>query len=108
MNRTRRFRPVRRLAGILAALATTLLATAATAAPAAFALPGPLVGGGDGTAPTVQTVVGGMPGWQRIRHFAGVLAGLASVHGVGDQEAGAAKQLTDDRCTAERRTEKLA
>ena len=38
MNRTRPFRTVRRLAGILAALAATLLATA-TAAPAAFALP---------------------------------------------------------------------
>jgi hypothetical protein len=66
MNRIRAFRPVRCLAGILAALATTLLG-AATAAPAAFALPAPPVGGGDGTAqlPPVQTVVvGGMPGWQ--------------------------------------------
>ena len=65
MNRTRPFRPVRRLAGILAALAATLLA-AATAAPAAFALPIPPMGGGDGTPPPpVQTVVvGGMPGWQ--------------------------------------------
>ena len=50
MNRTRPFRPIRRLAGILAALAATLLA-AATAAPAAFALPVPPVGGGDGTPP---------------------------------------------------------
>jgi hypothetical protein len=66
MNRTRSFRPIRRLAGILAVLATTLLATAATTAPAAFALPIPPVGGGDGTLPPpVQTVVvGGMPGWQ--------------------------------------------
>jgi len=65
MNRTRPFRPVRRLAGILAALATTLLATATTA-PAAFALPQPPMAGGDGTPPSpVQTVVaGGMPGWQ--------------------------------------------
>ena len=50
MTRVRSFRPVRRLAGVLAALATTLLA-AATAAPAAFALPEPPVGGGDGTLP---------------------------------------------------------
>jgi hypothetical protein len=66
MNRTRPSRPIRRLAGILAALAAALLA-AATAAPAAFALPVPPMGGGDGTVPPppVQTVVvGGMPGWQ--------------------------------------------
>jgi hypothetical protein len=108
MNRTRAFRPVRRLAGTLAALAATLMAAATAAAPAAFALPEPSIGGGDGTAPPVQTVVGGMPGWQRIRHFAGGLAGLNGVHGVGDQLAGAAKQLADDRCTAQRRPEKLA
>src|SRR5690348_15845829 len=65
MNRIRSCRPVRRLAGVLAALATTLLAAAA-ASPAAFALPAPPMGGGDGTPPPpVQTVVaGGMPGWQ--------------------------------------------
>jgi hypothetical protein len=65
MNRTRSFRPIRRLAGILAALATTLLATATTA-PAAFALPAPPLTRGDGTPPPpVHTVVaGGMPGWQ--------------------------------------------
>ena len=40
MNRTRLFRPVRRLAGILAGLAPAVLAAAA-AAPAAFALPAP-------------------------------------------------------------------
>jgi hypothetical protein len=67
MNRTRPLRPIRRLAGILAALATTLLAAVTAAAPAAFALPVPPVGGGDGTVappPTVQVVAGGMPGWQ--------------------------------------------
>ena len=37
MNRTRRFRPIRRLASILAALAAALLAVTA-AAPAAFAV----------------------------------------------------------------------
>ena len=64
MHRTRPFRTVRRLAGLLAALAATLLATA-TAAPAAFALPAPPMAGGNGTPPPVQTVVaGGMPGWQ--------------------------------------------
>ena len=66
MNRTHPFRPIRRLASALAALAATLLA-ATTAAPAAFALPVPPVGGGDGTGPPppVHTVItGGMPGWQ--------------------------------------------
>jgi hypothetical protein len=82
MNRTRPFHPVRRLAGILAALAAALLA-AATAAPAAFALPVPPVGGG-GTVlpPSVQTVVvGGMPGWQiaLIAMAAAVLAAAVSV-----------------------------
>jgi hypothetical protein len=65
MNRTRPFRPIRRLAGILAALASALLAAAA--APAAFARPIPLAPGRDATVqlPPVQTViVGGMPGWQ--------------------------------------------
>ena len=62
MNRTRPFRPVRRLAGILAALAAALLA----AAPAASALPVPPGAGGDGTPPPpVPTIIaGGMPGWQ--------------------------------------------
>ena len=65
MHRTRLFRTVRRLAGILAVLAATLLATATTA-PATFAPPQPPMAGGDGTPPPpVQTVVvGGMPGWQ--------------------------------------------
>jgi hypothetical protein len=65
MNRNRPLRPIRRLAGILAALATALLAITATAAPVAFALPVPPVDGGGGTLPpTVQVVAGGMPGWQ--------------------------------------------
>ena len=63
MNRARPFRPIRRLTGALATLATALLA----AAPAAFAEPVPPVGGG-GTVtplPPPQIVVGGgMPGWQ--------------------------------------------
>jgi hypothetical protein len=64
MNRARPFRPVPRLAGILAALATALLA-ATVAAPAAFAFPVPPGGDGDGTPSPVQTVVaGGTPGWQ--------------------------------------------
>jgi hypothetical protein len=66
MNRTRPFRPVRRLAGTLAVLAATLLATA-TAAPGASALPVPPGDGGSATVPppVVRTVVaGGMPGWQ--------------------------------------------
>jgi len=66
MNRAHPIRTIRRLAGTLAALATTLLATATAAAPAAFALPQPPLAGSDGTSPPpVQTVViGGMPGWQ--------------------------------------------
>jgi len=65
MNRTHPFRPIRRLASILAALAAALLAVTA-AAPAAFAVQIP-PGGGGGTVPppTVRTVVtGGMPAWQ--------------------------------------------
>jgi hypothetical protein len=66
MHRTRPFRTIRCRAGILAALAATLLATTATTAPAAFALPVPPMGHGDATPPpAVQTVQGGgMPGWQ--------------------------------------------
>ena len=83
MNRTRPFRTARRLAGLLVALAATLLATAATAAPAAFALPQPPMAGGDGTPPPpVQTVVvGGMPGWQiaLIAMAAAILAGTLAV-----------------------------
>ena len=45
---------------------------------------------------------------QHIRQFFGVLAGLAGVHGVGEQVAGAAKQLAGDRCAAELRAGKLA
>jgi hypothetical protein len=82
MNRTRPFRTVRRLAGTLAALTATLLATA-TAAPAAFALPQPPMAGGDGTPPPpVHTVVvGGMPGWQiaLIAIGAALLAAAAAV-----------------------------
>jgi hypothetical protein len=66
MNRTGRFRPVRRLAGALAALAAALLA-AVSAAPAAFALPVPPGDGSNGTVqpPAVHVIVaGGMPGWQ--------------------------------------------
>ena len=83
MNRTCSFGPVRHLAGILAVLTTTLLATATAAAPAAFALPEPPVGGGDGTlSPPVQTiVVGGMPGWQ-IALIAVAAAALAAAMAV--------------------------
>ena len=48
MNRTRHLHPIRRLASALAGLAAALLAATA-AAPAAFALPVPPGGGGDGT-----------------------------------------------------------
>jgi hypothetical protein len=81
MNRTRPFRPVRRLAGILAALATALLTVAAAASPAAFADPVPPLGGGGTVAPPppVQVVVaGGMPGWQ-IAIGAAILAAAVAV-----------------------------
>jgi hypothetical protein len=82
MNRTRAFRPIRRLAGTLAGLATALLAATA-AAPAAFARPIPLAPGRDATRlPPVQTVVvGGMPGWQiaLIAAAAAVAAAAAAV-----------------------------
>ena len=61
MNRTRPFRPARRLARILAALASALLAATA-AAPAAFALPVPPAGGGGTPSPARTVVAGGMPG----------------------------------------------
>jgi hypothetical protein len=82
MNRTRPFRPLRRVAGILAALATALLAAAA-AAPAAFALPAPPIGEYPvSPPPPVQVVVaGGMPGWQiaLIAIGAAILAATAAV-----------------------------
>jgi hypothetical protein len=83
MNRTRPFAPIRRLAGILAALATALLAAAMTA-PAAFALPVPPAGGtGRAVAPPppVQVVAGGMPGWliALIAIGAAVMAAAAAV-----------------------------
>ena len=60
-----RIRLIRRLAGVLAGLACSLVAFAA-AAPASFAMvphPGPAVGSVV-PAPSVQVVAGGMPGWQ--------------------------------------------
>jgi hypothetical protein len=81
MNRTRPFAPIRRLAGILAALATALLAAAMTA-PAAFAKPIPPGGGGTVPPPSVPTVVvGGMPGWQiaLIAVAAAVVAAAAAL-----------------------------
>jgi hypothetical protein len=83
MNRTRPFRSIRRLASTLAALATALLAATA-AAPAAFALPVPPGGSGNGTLPPspVPTVIaGGMPGWQiaLIAIGAAILAAAVAV-----------------------------
>jgi len=91
MNRTRPLRPIRRLAGILAALVTTLLA-AATTAPAALALPVPPGdGGGMPPAPLRTVVVGGMAGWQ--------IALIATAAGV----AGAAIAVLLDRARTTRR-----
>jgi hypothetical protein len=83
MNRTHPFRPIRRLATILAALAATLLAITA-AAPAAFAMRVPPGGGGGETVPptTLRTVVvGGMLGWQiaLIAIGAAILAAATAV-----------------------------
>jgi hypothetical protein len=82
MNHTRPFRPVRRLAGALAALATALL-LAAAAAPAAFATRVPTIDGQDGPAPPPAQVVvaGGMPGWQiaLIAIAAAIAAAAAAV-----------------------------
>jgi hypothetical protein len=80
---TRRLNPVRRLVGILAGLAATLLAAAA-AAPAAFALPVPPAEGGAGTMQSQlehTVVVGGMAGWQiaLIAVAAGIAAAAVAV-----------------------------
>jgi hypothetical protein len=67
MNRIRCIHPIRRIAGVLAGLASALLAFTATP-PAAFATRLPPAGGADGQPPPppqVHTIVtGGMPGWQ--------------------------------------------
>jgi hypothetical protein len=80
-----RIRTIRRLAFLLAGFAAALLAVA-SAAPAAFALPAPPLGGGLDTTvplqPPVRTVVvGGMPGWQIVLIAAGaaVLAAALAV-----------------------------
>ena len=80
MNRTRSFAPIRRLVGILAALATTLLAAAMTA-PAAFAKPIPPPGDGGAPPPTPTVIIGGMPGWQiaLIAIAAAILAAAVAV-----------------------------
>jgi hypothetical protein len=102
MNRTRPLRPIRRLAGILAALATALLAVTATAAQAAFAVPPPPGPAATtlppeppgwykhpplptrhvtGPAYRVHTVAGGTPGWQiaLIAIAAAILAAAVAV-----------------------------
>jgi anti-sigma-K factor RskA len=93
MNRTRPFRPIRRLASTLAALATALLAATA-AAPVAFAHPIPLAPGRDATGPPppVHTmVVGGMPGWQ-IALIAVAAAAVAAAAAVLFDRARAARR----------------
>ena len=79
-----RIHPIRRAAGILAALGGALLAFTATA-PAAFAIRVPPPGGYDRTGqppPQVHTIVtGGMPGWQitLIAVAAAVIAATVAV-----------------------------
>ena len=94
MNRTRRFRPVRRLSGLLAGQAATLLAVAA-AAPAAFAEPVPPVGGGDvvvaPSAPPQIIVAGGMPGWQIALIAIGAALAAATVAVLFDRSRAARK-----------------
>jgi hypothetical protein len=63
MNRTRTFAPICRLAGVVAALVSALLAATA-AGPAAFANHIPPSGGGGTPSPAPTVIIGGMPGWQ--------------------------------------------
>jgi hypothetical protein len=78
-----RIHPIRRLAGILAGLAGTLLAFTA-ASPAAFAVHVPPPGGAGTVQPPPQVhtlVMGGMPGWQitLIAVAAAVIAATVAV-----------------------------
>jgi hypothetical protein len=80
MNRTRRTRPIRRLAAILAGLTAAMLAAAA-AAPAAFARPAPPVGTAPaGASPAPVHLPPLPPGWNKHpppgpAHVHGALAG---------------------------------
>jgi hypothetical protein len=90
-----RIQSIRRLAGFVAGLATTVLAAALTA-PAALAVRMPPPGGTIGDSPPVviqgRTIVaGGMPGWQ--------IALIA----IGTAVAAAALAVLDDRARLARR-----
>jgi hypothetical protein len=80
MNQTRHLRRVTSVLIILAGLAALL---AGVAAPAAFALPQPPLGGGTAPArpPGSTITAGGMPGWQivLIAVTAAILAAAAAV-----------------------------
>ncbi len=81
MNRIHRIHRIRRFLGVLAGLASTLLAYAATG-PAALAERLPPAGGGTGIPPAVRYVTaGGMAGWQItvIALGAALLAATAAV-----------------------------
>jgi hypothetical protein len=109
MNHTRPFRPIRRLAGALAALAAALLTTAA-AGPAAFAAPTvpPPVSGPPAAAhlhqlahqapapvPVHTIVVGGMPGWQIALIAAAAALLAATVAVLADRARTARRQAAD-------------
>jgi hypothetical protein len=83
MNQTRHLRPVRRVTSALIILTGLAALLAGAAAPAAFALPQPPLGGGTASAPSPGSTIaaGGMPGWQivLIAVSAAILAAAAAV-----------------------------
>ena len=89
MNRTRRIRPIRRVASALAVLAGALLASSATV-PAAFAtrVPPPA------PAPAHTIVVVGMPGWQITLIAVGAAVFAAAVAVILDRARATRRHLT--------------
>jgi hypothetical protein len=83
LNRSRHLRPIRRVTSALIILTGLAALLAGVAAPAAFALPQPPLGGGTAPArpPGSTIAAGGMPGWQitLIAAAAAILAAAAAV-----------------------------
>lgn len=91
-----RIQSIRRLAGVVAGLATALLAAALTA-PAALAVQAPPPGGtsGDSAPVVIQTraiVEGGMPGWQIALIAAGAAVAAAVLALLADRARLARRQ----------------
>ena len=97
MNRTRRIRPIRRVAGALTVLAGALLASSA-AVPAAFATrvppPGVPPGPPPAPAPAHTIVVVGMPGWQITLIAVGAAVFAAAVAVILDRARATRRHLT--------------